>query len=155
MVQGPSCGDGVHANVTFDAKHPSALAMYCSDGRFTEAIEELLHSLGHARLDTLTVPGGPALLDMTSSSLSALEVMRSAATFLIRGHAIKHIVLLGHEGCGYYKARFPYESADAMKRRQCADLAQAARWVRGEHEALHVTTYFATPEGTRIRFDEV
>src|SRR4051812_27814890 len=102
----------------FDAKHPDALAMYCSDGRFTEAIEELLHGLGHARLDTLTIPGGPALLDLTSSNLGAVDVMREAATFLIRGHQIKRVVLLGHDGCGYYKARFPYESPESMKRRQ-------------------------------------
>src|SRR3954447_985255 len=99
----------MHAKVPFDATHPHALAMYCSDGRFTEAIEELLHSLGHPRLDTLTIPGGPALLDLTSSNLDGVEVMRTAASFLIKGHAIKQVVLLGHDGCGYYKARFPYE----------------------------------------------
>lgn len=143
------------ATVPFDAKHPHALAMYCSDGRFTDAIEELLHGLGHARLDTLTIPGGPALLDLTSSSLGAVEVMRSAATFLIRGHGITQVVLFGHEGCGYYKARYTYESPEAMRRRQLHDLSQAASWVRGAHEALPVATYFATPEGNRLRFDEV
>ena len=143
------------APLPFDAKHPHALAMYCSDGRFTEAVEGLLRDLGHARLDTLTIPGGPALLDMTSSGLSAVDVMREAATFLIRGHAITQVVLLGHEGCGYYKARFTYESPEAMRRRQLHDLSQAAHWVRGAHEGLAVATYFATPEGSHVRFDEV
>ena len=145
----------MHAKTPFDAKHPDALAMYCSDGRFTEAIEELLHGLGHARLDTLTVPGGPALLDLTSSNLGAVDVMREAATFLIRGHRIKRVVLLGHEGCGYYKARFPYESPEAMRRRQLDDIRQAARWVSANHEELTVTSYFATPEHDRLRFDEL
>ena len=139
----------MHAKTPFDAKHPEALAMYCSDGRFTEAIEELLHGLGHARLDTLTIPGGPALLDLTSSNLGAVDVMREAATFLIRGHRIKRVVLLGHEGCGYYRARFPYESPDAMRRRQLDDIRQAARWVSANHEELTVTSYFATPEDER------
>ena len=143
----------MHARTPFDAKHPDALAMYCSDGRFTEAIEELLHGLGHARLDTLTIPGGPALLDLTSSNLGAVDVMREAATFLIRGHRIKRVVLLGHEGCGYYRARFPYESPDAMRRRQLDDIRQAARWVSANHEELTVTSYFATPEHERLRFD--
>jgi hypothetical protein len=145
----------MQAKTPFDAKHPDALAMYCSDGRFTEAIEELLHGLGHARLDTLTVPGGPALLDLTSSNLGAVDVMREAATFLIRGHRIKRVVLLGHEGCGYYRARFPYESPDAMRRRQLDDIRQAARWVSANHEELTVTSYFATPEDERLRFDEI
>jgi hypothetical protein len=144
----------MHANAPFDAKHPSALAMYCSDGRFTHAIEELLHGLGHARLDTLTIPGGPAVLDLTSSNLTEVEVMRRAATFLIGGHHIEHVVLLGHEGCGYYKARFPYESPEAMRRRQIHDLAQAAHWVRGSHEGVRVATYYVTPEGKRVRFEE-
>lgn len=143
------------APIPFDPTHPHALAMYCSDGRFTEAVEGLLRGLGHARLDTLTIPGGPALLDMTSSGLSAVDVMREAATFLIRGHAIKQVVLLGHEGCGYYKARYTYESPEAMRRRQLNDLRQAAHWVRGAHEGLAVATYFATPEGAHVRFDEI
>ena len=143
------------AAIPFDPKHPHALAMYCSDGRFTEAIEGLLRDLGHARLDTLTIPGGPALLDMTSSSLSAVDVMRDAASFLIRGHQISKVVLLGHQGCGYYKAKYAYESTDAMRRRQLSDLRQAAHWVRGAHEALSVVTYFATPDGDRVVFEEV
>jgi hypothetical protein len=143
------------ATVPFEAKHPHALAMYCSDGRFTDAIEELLHGLGHPRLDTLTIPGGPALLDLTSSTLGGVEVMRSAASFLIKSHHITQVVLLGHEGCGYYKARFPYESAEAMRRRQLNDLTQSARWLRGEHEGLSVATYFAAPDGKRIGFEEI
>ena len=143
------------APLPFDAKHPHALAMYCSDGRFTEAIENLLRDLGHARLDTLTIPGGPALLDLTSSGLGAVDVMREAATFLIRGHGITQVVLLGHEGCGYYKSRYAYESPEAMRRRQLQDLNRAARWVRGAHDALSVATYFATPDGNRVRFDDV
>ena len=143
------------APIPFDANHPHALAMYCSDGRFTEAVEGLLRGLGHARLDTLTIPGGPALLDMTSSGLSSVDVMREAATFLIRGHGITQVVLLGHEGCGYYKTRYVYESVEAMRRRQLSDLRQAAHWVRGAHEGLAVATYFATPEGNHVRFDEV
>lgn len=139
----------------FDPKHPNALAMYCSDGRFTEAVEALLRDLGHARLDTLTIPGGPALLDMTSSGLGAVDVMREAASFLIRGHAIQQVVLLGHEGCGYYKARYTYESPESMRRRQLSDLRQAAHWVRGEHEGLAVGCYFAMPEGAHVRFEEV
>ena len=143
------------AMTPFDPTHPHALAVYCSDGRFTEAIEELLHGLGHARLDTLTVPGGPALLDLTSSNLGAVDMMREAATFLIRGHRITHVVLLGHEGCGYYKARFPYESLDAMRRRQLDDLRQASRWVSTTHDELTVAIYFATPEEERLRFDPI
>lgn len=143
------------SKIAFQPQHPNALAMYCSDGRFTDAVEELLHGLGHGRLDTLTIPGGPALLDLTSSALGAVDMMRAAATFLIRGHAITQVVLLGHHGCGYYRDRFPYESPEAMHRRQLDDLRQAARWLAGAHDGLAVKTYFAVPEGGHVRFDEL
>ena len=48
-------------NAHYDAAYPDALAVYCSDGRFTRAVDELLAKLGHPRLDTLTIPGGPGL----------------------------------------------------------------------------------------------
>ena len=139
----------------YDPAHPHALAVYCSDGRFTQSVEELLGALGHDRLDTLTIPGGPALLDLTSSSMGALEALRSAATFLIKGHGISRVVLLAHAGCGYYKSRFPYESPEAMHRRQLSDLGRAAKWVKSEHAKIEVATFYASPEGKRVRFEEI
>ena len=50
--------DSFSPRMRFEATHPEALAVYCSDGRFTDAVEELLHHLGYTRLDTLTLPGG-------------------------------------------------------------------------------------------------
>ena len=47
------------SSTPYEPSHPKALAIYCSDGRFTQPVEDLLHSLGHARLDTCTLPGGP------------------------------------------------------------------------------------------------
>jgi len=36
------------ARAGFDARHPTALTVYCSDGRFTDAVEELLDELPRA-----------------------------------------------------------------------------------------------------------
>lgn len=141
----PSMGD-YQSSGRYLAEHPSALAVYCSDGRFTEAVEELLRSLGEQRLDTLTLPGGPALLDHTSAGLGALEVIRESASFLIRGHAIRRVVLIAHAECGYYRSRFQYESPAAMRRRQLADLAAAARWLETNHRGVAALTFFATPQ---------
>lgn len=144
----------------FVAAHPAALAVYCSDGRFTRAVEELLESLGEERLDTLTLPGGPALLDHTSASFASLEVVRDSASFLIRGHSIRRVVLVAHAECGYYRSRFQYESSTAMQRRQLADLAAAARWIEGNHRGVTALMYYATarerPDGTSgVHFDPV
>ncbi len=139
----------------FDATHPNALAMYCSDGRFTESVEELLRDLGFPRLDTLTLPGGPGLVELTSAPSAAIETARQALTFLIKGHRIARVVLIAHEGCGYYKTRFAYDSPGYSLQRQLADLRAAERWVRGEHPGVEATSYFARVDGGQVVFEPV
>ena len=63
----------------YEPRHPKALAVYCSDGRFTQAVEELCHHLGHERLDTLTMPGGPALLNPWTASILEADQVTSRA----------------------------------------------------------------------------
>jgi len=142
-----------HAKSDFNAKHPDALAIYCSDGRFTDGVEALVREIGHQRLDVLCMPGGPALLDLESASFSALETMRGSASFLIRGHGTKHVVLVAHEGCGYYKERYRFESPEEIVRQQREDLRKAATWLLGMHPDLKITKYFAKPEAGKIAFE--
>lgn len=73
---------------SFEASYPDALAVYCSDGRFTAAVDELLEHLGHPRLDTLTIPGGPGLLNHKTSGYSDCDTFSRSAEFLIREHTI-------------------------------------------------------------------
>jgi hypothetical protein len=145
----------VTAKAPYDPKHPDALAMYCSDGRFTDAVEELLRSLGHPRLDTLTMPGGPALLDLGSASFSALEAVRSATSFLVRGHGIKRAVLVAHEGCGYYKDRHRFDTPEQVLQQQVTDLRTAAQWFAGAHPDVAVALYLAQPEKAKVRFHPI
>lgn len=142
------------APVPFEERHPDALALYCSDGRFTEAVESLLRELGFPRLDTLTIPGGPANLSIATASLGTFDVVRHALSFLVVGHSIAHIVLVAHEGCGYYRARHPYESPEAMHRRQFNDLEAAAKWIRGEHPKVNVYKFLAR-RGDQVTFDRL
>ena len=90
----------------YDPSHPSTLAIYCSDGRFTHAVEDHCEDLGHERIDTMTLPGGPALLISGAADLSEVHVFSRAAHFLIEAHAIKHVFLFAHAGCGFYRTRF-------------------------------------------------
>jgi len=132
------------SKTAFDATYPAALAVWCSDGRFTRAVEELLASLGEERLDTLTMPGGPALLDTTSAGMAALETIREATSFLIKAHATKSVVLVAHAECGYYRNRYRYESPEAMLRRQLADLRGASRYLSTTHAGLTVRCFYAS-----------
>ena len=141
--------------LSFDPKHPQAIAVYCSDGRFTRAVEELLEGLGHARIDTLTMPGGPALLDLTSAMPSDRDAVGRAVRFLIRGHELREVVLVAHEGCGYYRARHPTRSKEAIREVQLADLRSAATILRLEHPQISVSAYLAQIADGHVRFAPV
>ncbi len=145
---------GFQSRAAFNTEHPTALAIYCSDGRFTDAVEELLHAMGHARLDTLTMPGGPALLHPFSARLIEHEAVLGASRFLIQGHGITHAVLIAHAGCGYYRARYAGEEVERLERRQVEDLRGAREKLLAERAAMKVDLFFARPIGG-VRFDAV
>ncbi len=137
---------------TYEPGHPKALAIYCSDGRFTNAVEELLHHLGHPRLDTLTMPGGPALLNPWAASILDADQIQRASQFLIRAHSIDHVVLLSHETCGYYRQKLPGRPPEEIRKTQMNDLHIAARAVRGARPGIRVALYHATPHEGRVSF---
>ena len=139
----------------FDAAHPEALAVYCSDGRLTLAVEDLCEDLGHERFDTVTLPGGPALLVPAPADLSEVHVFSRATRFLIEGHGIKHVILLAHEGCGFYRSRCGSLADAAIHKMQLAHLLAAREVLLRQHPDLAVACYYARNEGGVITFDEV
>ena len=143
----------------FDLKHPNALAVYCSDGRFTGAIEEHMRSLGHARFDTLTVPGGPAMLHMGGmASVMHVDGIRNAAQFIAQGHGIKHVVLFAHESCGWYRSKTSHlGDAAAICEDQRSNMKLGARWVWNSLGIDDVRCFYAraTVDQMGIVFDEV
>lgn len=141
--------------VPYQADHPKSLAVYCSDGRFTEAVEELVRHLGHGRLDTLTVPGGPALLNPLHALYSECEVLTAACAFLIEGHHLEQVVLLAHSGCGHYKGRYFAMDEAFLEARQREDLLAAAQALGARFPRLVVQSYYARAAGGRIRFEPV
>lgn len=141
--------------VRFDPSHPSALAIYCSDGRFTGAVEDLCEHQGHERLDTLTMPGGPALLTAWPADLTEVHVFSRAARFLIEGHAISHVILFAHEGCGFYRARCGTLSPEAIKKLQVDHLGTARTALQRHYPNLTVTCTYASVADTVITFQDV
>jgi carbonic anhydrase len=139
----------------FDPLHPSALAIYCSDGRFTRAVEELCQKLGHERLDTMTFPGGPALLTHWPADLSEVHVFSRATHFLIETHKISRVVLLAHEGCGFYRTRCGAMADAAIKEMQLRHLRVAHKALAWRHADLEVSCYYARVDGREIAFEEL
>jgi hypothetical protein len=139
----------------FNPDHPPALALYCSDGRYTQPVEELLHHLGHDRLDTLTLPGGPGLLSLTSAGFVELDATKRGAGFLIAGHRIRDVFLIAHQGCGYYRARLTGKAAETVARIQREDLRAAAGALETAHAGLTTHLYYARPDDGHVTFDPV
>jgi hypothetical protein len=139
----------------FDPSHPSTLAIYCSDGRFTHAVEDHCEDLGHERIDTMTLPGGPALLTSGPADLSEVHVFSRAAEFLIEGHGITHVFLVAHAGCGFYRARCGRLGDEAIRRLQVDNLLAARANLRRHHPHLVVTCCYAGIDGDAVTFFDV
>ena len=132
------------ATVPYDASHPSALALYCSDGRFTEAVEELFKSLGHMRLDTLTMPGGPGLFNVWIAGMGDSTAISGGARFLIESHQIRRVLLIAHEGCGFYRKHLGGQTQEQIRAQQEDDLRVAARGLETARGGLRLDLYYAT-----------
>lgn len=139
----------------FDPSHPSTLAIYCSDGRFTHAVEDHCEDVGHERIDTMTLPGGPALLVSGPADLSEVHVFSRAADFLIEGHGITHVFLFAHAGCGFYRARCARLGDEAIRRLQIDNLQAARASLRRNFPHLVVTCGYAGIEGDAVTFTDV
>ena len=159
----PHAGFGTVDDVTahfeaphpFEVTHPHALAVYCSDGRFTQSVEDLLAHIGHGRLDTLTIPGGPAVLNHMSAAYADADVISRAAAFLIKSHAITEVVLLAHEGCGYYRQKRPSDTPEQIFARQIDDLRAAAKTLRRSTPELDVHLYYSRIVEKVVRFEQI
>jgi hypothetical protein len=142
------------ATEPFEPAHPNVLALYCSDGRFTNSVEELLRHLGHPRVDTVTLPGGPALFNLWLSSFSESDAIGRGTSFLIEGHRIARVALLAHAGCGFYKARMPNRTPEQIHAQQLADLRSAGTVIAQRHPSVQVALYYALAD-EKVSFHEV
>lgn len=141
----------------YEPHHPDVLAVYCSDGRFTEAVEELAEHLGHPKVDVMCRPGGPGRFDVWSSSVFDAAAMDEDSSFLVVGHHIRRVILVQHHECGFYGRRYPDLSPEARRMRQEEDARRAADRLRLANPGVEVISFFAVPRGVpaRVAFDPV
>ena len=130
---------------TFIAGHPlgtgpvDALAIYCSDGRFTRQCEQFIQQkLSVLRCDRLIVPGGPAALIEPDAKHCAF----ASASFLITAHKVPRVLLIMHDDCGYYAHRREV-TGSAQRESQHADLPKVAARLREIDDALRIDAYVA------------
>jgi hypothetical protein len=143
------------SSIPYSTDRVGAAAIYCSDGRYNEQFDEFLHErLGLPRYDRLTLPGGAAALGRHIAVTCEDDALIKAIEFLVGTHRLERMVLIAHQGCGFYLHRLCIPEGDA-RRRQHEDLTLAAERIRAIHSRLRVEAYFATPSDGRVAMEEV
>lgn len=132
----------------------STLVVHCSDHRFLPACEELVEKrLGISDYDLIAVPGGPQFL----AALDYLPKFAWAGNrwlkFLIEGHGLKRVVLIGHEDCGWYRHLHGTHAEPEAK--QVADLRHAREQVERTLGGIAVESWFVKLSGSQPSFEPI
>jgi carbonic anhydrase-like protein len=129
----------IESSICFDPNRVHAVAVYCSDGRFGEQFDELLHErLQLPRYDRLAIPGGPACLATRFYTYREGEGAIEQLRFLHSVHRVKQVVLIAHEGCAYYTDRL-HVSPLHLEEKQREDIVKAidrVKWLGADLEPL-------------------
>ncbi len=141
--------------VPFEADRIRAAAVYCSDGRYGDQIDDLLHhALQLPRYDRLAVPGGAACLAKHPAHFFEQESLARQLEFLVAVHRLSRIVLIAHEGCAYYTERLHVRPAE-LEKRQWTDLAASSERLRNLGAEIEIDVYYARQQGGKVCFEKV
>ena len=142
------------ARTSFDANRVGAAAVYCSDGRFGEQMDEFLHEgLLLPRYDRVAIPGGAACLaGRTTSPFWQKTALEEQLSFLIREHELRQVILIAHDGCAFYKDLWP-SGWRAVEHQQAQDLATAAACIRFWNTGVEIEGFFARKVNGRVTFE--
>ena len=138
----------------FDENRIGAAAVYCSDGRYGDHFDNFLHNaLKLPRYDRLALPGGAACLAGHFLSFKEEEALVEQLRFLIKTHDLNRVVLIAHQGCGFYAERL-HVSPSKVESQQREDMQAAVRRIHSFASSVTVDTFFARKhsDGT-IRFE--
>ena len=141
------------SSVPYAAERIHAAAIYCSDGRIGNHVDDFLQNgLGLPRYDRVACPGGPVGLAGRLSAYWELRGVEEQLGFLSRVHEIRRVVLIAHADCAYYSRRLalPPERIEAEQRH---DLEKATWAVHRIVPGIEVTCYFARIRRSEIAFE--
>ena len=139
----------------YEGSRINAAAVYCSDGRIGNHIDDFLHQgLGLPRYDRLACPGGPAALAGRLLAFWEARGVEEQLRFLVRVHEVSQVALIAHARCAYYSQRLAIPDADTPYE-QRADLRAAGAAVQRIEPAIEVAAFFAHVEGVQVWFEKV
>ncbi len=141
---------GIRIAIPYEAVRINAAAVYCSDGRIGDHMDEFLHNrLGLPRYDRLACPGGPVALAGRLMAFWEARGVLDQLRFLIEVHEVRQVVLIAHAGCAYYSRRLRLAPAETEER-QREDLQNAASAVRRIDGSIDVAGFFAHVLGSEV-----
>ena len=141
------------SDVPFESERIGAAAIYCSDGRFGDQIDEFLHrGLGFPRYDRVAVPGGPASLADHMVAMRERAALERQVKFLIEAHELRRVVLIAHQDCAFYRL---VRLRGSLEQQQVDDLARAEDRIRSFAPGVAVESYFALKMAGRVWFEPV
>jgi hypothetical protein len=153
--EGQVGADKYASPVPYEHERIYAAAVYCSDGRLGDHVDDFLHhGLGLPRYDRLACPGGPVGLAGRLAAYWEACGVEEQLRVLVQVHEIQKVILIAHARCAYYSQRLSLP-AERLEAEQKDDL-QKALW-RVEHitPGIAVARYFARVEGERVTFEVV
>lgn len=144
------------SSLPFDVNRIRAAAIYCSDGRFGDQFDDLLHNgLRLPRYDRLAVPGGAACLANHFAAYREEAAVMEQLRFLFGVHGLEQIVLIAHENCAFYTERLGVSPLQ-LETQQRDDMKKAVQRIRLLAEELTVRAYFARIDSDNmIRFESL
>lgn len=131
-----------------------ALVISCSAYDFQPYLRDFLAAhlhLAEGAYDLLAVPGGGQFLLLTEYLPKFAWVGQKWVRFQVERHQLPRVVVIGHEGCGWYNEERVVPTflhgligtAASQQDRQRADLARIAAALRGMLPMIAVETYYA------------
>jgi hypothetical protein len=142
--------------VRFDENRIRAAAVYCSDGRFGQHVDDFLHNaLKLPRYDRLAVPGGAACLAGHLFAYREEWALVEQLRFLIRVHGLERVVLIAHQDCAFYTEQLRL-SPLPLETQQREEMQAAAERIRSFANGLLVDVFFARKlVNGQIRFESL
>jgi len=141
--------------IRFESDRIGAAAIYCSDGRYGEQFDDFLHNrLGLPRYDRVAVPGGPAVLAGHFGAYRDEEAVLEQMDFLIRSHDLNRMVLIAHEGCGFYLKKLSIRPLE-VPAHQRDDMTKAAKRLWSIRSSLTIDAYVAVRRDDLVLFEPI
>ncbi len=134
-----------------------AAAIYCSDGRVGEHFDDFLaHGLDLPHYDRVALPGGAACLAGHPAAFVQQASVAEELRFLVEVHELQRVVLVAHQGCGFYRASLKLPDG-LLEGQQRTDLAAAARTIRAVTGITDVEAWFlrVADDDASVTFESV